>query len=166
MPMWKLDNELIKKINSYPAEESDREIARKLWISRKSVAKYREDILETLSKEDRLSKWDKKKLQLLEHYSDKDIQEMLKVAGVESLDKLYAEVPDALKLKRDYNIPEAKSEQEVRAEFERLGKMNTPLICFAGGGVYDHYTPSVINYITQRWRNPNKCINVLIYNKL
>jgi len=77
MPMWKLDNELIKKINSYPAEESDREIARKLWISRKSVAKYREDILETLSKEDRLSKLEKKKLQLLEHYSDKDIQEML-----------------------------------------------------------------------------------------
>ncbi len=83
-------------------------------------------------------------------HTEKDIQEMLKVAGVESLDKLYAEVPDALKLKRDYNIPEAKSEQEVRAEFERLGKMNTPLICFAGGGVYDHYTPSVINYITQR----------------
>lgn len=77
MPMGKLDNELIKKINSYPAEESDREIARKLWISRKSVAKYREDILGTLSKEDKLSKWDKKKLQLLEHYTDKDIQEML-----------------------------------------------------------------------------------------
>lgn len=77
MPMEKLDADIIKKINSYPAEESDREIARKLWISRKSVAKYREDILETLSKEDRLSKWDRKKLQLLEHYSDKDIQEML-----------------------------------------------------------------------------------------
>jgi hypothetical protein len=30
MPMEKLDAELIKKINSYPAEESDREIARKL----------------------------------------------------------------------------------------------------------------------------------------
>lgn len=83
-------------------------------------------------------------------HTQEDIQEMLKVAGVNTLEELYNEVPDELKLNRDYNIPEAKSEQEVRAEFERLGKMNTPLVCFAGGGVYDHYTPSVINYITQR----------------
>lgn len=69
--MWKLDNELIKKINSYPAEESDREIAKKLWIGRRTVAKYREDLGQALTQ------WDKKKLQLLEHYTDKDIQEML-----------------------------------------------------------------------------------------
>lgn len=71
MPMWKLDNELIKKINSYPAEESDREIARKLWISRKSVAKYREDILETLSKEDRL------KQELVKTYSPEELKGLL-----------------------------------------------------------------------------------------
>lgn len=75
--MQKLDEDVIKKINSYWEDVSDREIARQLGIGRHSVAKYRADILETLSKEDRLSKWDKKKLQLLEHYSDKDIQEML-----------------------------------------------------------------------------------------
>lgn len=69
--MQKLDNELIKKINSYPAEESDREIARKLWIGRRTVAKYREDL------EQALTQWDRKKLQLLEHYSEKDVQEML-----------------------------------------------------------------------------------------
>ena len=71
MPMEKLDNELIKKINSYPAEESDREIARKLWISRKSVAKYREDILETLSKEDRL------KQELVKTYSPEELKGLL-----------------------------------------------------------------------------------------
>lgn len=71
MPMGKLDDELIKKINSYPAEESDREIARKLWISRKSVAKYREDILETLSKEDRL------KQELVKTYSPEELKGLL-----------------------------------------------------------------------------------------
>ena len=71
MPMWKLDDDLIKKINSYPAEESDREIARKLWISRKSVAKYREDILETLSKEDRL------KQELVKTYSPDELRDLL-----------------------------------------------------------------------------------------
>lgn len=69
--MNKIDNELIKKINSYPVEDSDREIARKLGISRKTVAKYREDLQQALTQ------WDRKKLQLLEHYSDKEIQEML-----------------------------------------------------------------------------------------
>lgn len=82
--------------------------------------------------------------------TEDDIQQMLKVAGVKSLDDLYADVPEEIRLKRDYHLPEAKSEEEVRREFERLGKRNTPLVCFAGGGVYDHYTPSVVNYITQR----------------
>lgn len=71
MPMEKLDADTIKKINSYPAEESDREIARKLWISRKSVAKYREDILETLSKEDRL------KQELVKTYSPEELRNLL-----------------------------------------------------------------------------------------
>jgi predicted phosphodiesterase len=71
MPMWKLENELIKKINSYPAEESDREIARKLWISRKSVAKYREDVLQALSKEDKL------KQELVKTYSADELRDLL-----------------------------------------------------------------------------------------
>ena len=83
-------------------------------------------------------------------HTEEDIQEMLKVAGADSLQALYDEIPEELKLKGEYNLPEAKSEEEIRREFERLGKMNTPLVCFAGAGVYDHYTPSVISYITQR----------------
>ena len=47
--MNKIDNELIKKINSYPVEDSDREIARKLGINRKTVAKYREDLQQALT---------------------------------------------------------------------------------------------------------------------
>ena len=69
--MGKLESEIIKKINSYPATESDRKIGDELGINRKTVAKYRKDILETISK------GDKKKLELLEHYSDSEIQEML-----------------------------------------------------------------------------------------
>lgn len=71
MPMEKLDDDVIKKINSYWEDTSDREIARQLGIGRHSVAKYRKDIQQALTQ------WDKKKLQLLEHYTDKDIQEML-----------------------------------------------------------------------------------------
>lgn len=83
-------------------------------------------------------------------HTDNDIQEMLKVIGVNSLDELYAEVPEELKLKRELDIPEAQSELEVRKEFQRLANKNQQLICFAGAGVYDHYQPSLIPYIASR----------------
>lgn len=82
--------------------------------------------------------------------TDADIQEMLKTAGLQSMDDLYSEVPDKLKLKKNFNLPDSMSEVEVRNFFSELGKKNQPLICFSGAGAYDHYTPSVINYIINR----------------
>ena len=69
--MWKLNEETIRKIKSYPAETRDSEISKELGLHRQTVAKYRKDIAEALWKSD------KKKLALLEHYSEKDIKEML-----------------------------------------------------------------------------------------
>lgn len=71
--MSKLDEETIKKINSYAKDKSNREIWDELWISRHTVGKYRGQLTDAL----RMSKADEKKLQLLKHYSEKDIQEML-----------------------------------------------------------------------------------------
>lgn len=79
-----------------------------------------------------------------------DIQEMLKAIGVSSIDDLYADVPDSVRLKGDYDIPEAMSEVEVRKYFGQLAKDNRELTCFAGAGVYDHYIPSVIPQIVER----------------
>lgn len=83
------------------------------------------------------------------HTSD-DIKEMLAVIGVESLDDLYAEVPEELKLHRDLNIPEAKTEIEVRRIISALADQNKPLVPFAGNGAYDHYSPAVVSYLTSR----------------
>ena len=75
---------------------------------------------------------------------------MLSCVGVESLDALYAQIPDGIRFKGDYDIPLAASEMEVRKTFEMLGSRNKQLTCFAGLGVYDHYTPSVIPQLLQR----------------
>lgn len=83
-------------------------------------------------------------------HTEADIQAMLKVVGVDALRNLYDEVPEVLKLKKPYELPDAKSEIEVRNIFNALGQKNTPLVCFAGAGVYDRYTPSVISTFTQR----------------
>lgn len=75
---------------------------------------------------------------------------MLAVAGVKSLDELFGEIPQQLLFNKEFNIPEAMSEVEIRNYFEALGKRNANLVCFAGAGVEDHYSPSVIAPIISR----------------
>ena len=83
-------------------------------------------------------------------HTGRDIEEMLARVGVKSLDDLYADVPESIRWKGDYDLPEAMSEVEVRQFFDKLCRNDKQLTCFAGAGVYDHYTPSVIPYIVER----------------
>lgn len=83
-------------------------------------------------------------------HTQQDIESMLRKVGVDSLDALYAEVPEDIRLQGDYDLPDAQSELEVRQTFERLCEKNQPLTIFAGGGVYDHYTPAVVPSIVGR----------------
>lgn len=83
-------------------------------------------------------------------HTDEDLKEMLAMVGVDSLEGLYAEVPESIRFKGDYDLPEGKSEMEIRRFFDTLGSENKQLTCFAGAGTYDHYTPSVIPAIVLR----------------
>ncbi len=75
---------------------------------------------------------------------------MLERIGVRSLGDLYSDVPADFIYKKEYELPDALSEQEVRNFFDGLGRKNTKLKVFVGQGAYDHYVPSVIPYITSR----------------
>ncbi len=83
-------------------------------------------------------------------HTEEDIRLMLDKIGVPSLDALFAEVPEEIRFRRDYDLPNAKSEIEIRNLFGNLGKQNKQLTVFAGGGVYDHYTPSIVPYLVSR----------------
>ena len=83
-------------------------------------------------------------------HTEDDLQVMLEKAGVKDLDGLYAQIPDDIRFKGDYNLPSEMSEMEVRDTFDKLGSQNRQLTCFAGFGVYDHYMPSVIPSLLQR----------------
>ena len=83
-------------------------------------------------------------------HTEDDLQAMLAKAGVKDLDGLYAKIPDSIRFKGDYDLPMSMCELEVRQLFEKLGSENKQLTCFAGMGVYDHYTPSVIPSLLQR----------------
>ena len=83
-------------------------------------------------------------------HTEEDINAMLSRIGVSSLDDLYAEIPDSIRFKGDYDLPSAMSEIEVRRFFDTLCARNKTMICFAGAGVYDHYTPALIPQIIGR----------------
>lgn len=83
-------------------------------------------------------------------HTPEDIAGMLAKVGAESLEDLYAELPREVLYKGDYDLPSAMSEVEVRSFFDRLGRKNRQLVCFAGAGIYDHYAPSAIPQLIER----------------
>lgn len=83
-------------------------------------------------------------------HTDEDIRSMLDKCGLKSLEDLYEDIPGELVLHRDYELPEEMSEVEVRKMFDELGEYNQTLNCFIGAGVYNHYSPAVINAILSR----------------
>ncbi len=87
--------------------------------------------------------------QYFPHTGD-DVRKMLERVGAGSIDDLYSDVPQDVIYKGEYDLPDAMSEQEVRDFFESLDEKDSKLKVFVGQGSYDHYTPSVIPYITSR----------------
>lgn len=79
-----------------------------------------------------------------------EIEQMLKQAGMNSLDDLYADVPEQIRFRGEYDLPDPMSETEIRSLFEKLGEKNRRLTVFAGAGCYDHYTPAIVPNIISR----------------
>jgi glycine dehydrogenase subunit 1 len=80
-------------------------------------------------------------------HTDEDVREMLDALGVSSLEDLYAHVPESVRLDRPLDIPPGRSEMELVGDLESLAAKNRhadELVCFAGGGAYDHYIPAVV----------------------
>lgn len=78
---------------------------------------------------------------------------MLSTIGVDSIEALFDQVPEELRLKRLLDLPEPLTELELQAEISRLAAQNQSggkRICMLGGGVYDHFVPAVIDEIASR----------------
>lgn len=84
-------------------------------------------------------------------HTKKDIEEMLKVSGVNSLDDLFKDIPANLK-KINLNIASL-SELEIIKHLKILVEKNLnpeKNIYFLGGGVYDRFIPSAVKYLVNR----------------
>ena len=77
--------------------------------------------------------------------NDDEVGEMLHEIGYDNLDVLVdATVPKNIRLDRQLNLPEAKSEIEALAELRAISKKNTVAHSFIGAGYSDCVTPPVI----------------------
>ena len=80
-------------------------------------------------------------------HTDEDVARMLEVIGRSSVDELFRQIPAAVRLDRPLDLPEGVSEMEILADLAELAGRNRSahdLVCFAGGGAYDHYVPAVV----------------------
>src|SRR2546423_8552006 len=80
-------------------------------------------------------------------HTDDDVREMLALCGLSSVDELFAQIPPSVRLDRELGLPEGVSEMELVSDLRELASRNRhadDLVCFAGGGAYDHYVPSVV----------------------
>ena len=83
-------------------------------------------------------------------HTEEDLKEMLQRVGAKSLDDLYNDIPQCIRFQGEYDLPQQRSESEIRQLFESLGDANRRLTVFAGAGCYDHYTPAVVPNIISR----------------
>ncbi|MFO7733618.1 MAG: aminomethyl-transferring glycine dehydrogenase subunit GcvPA [Candidatus Aminicenantes bacterium] len=84
--------------------------------------------------------------------SDKDKTDMLAAAGVGSIDELFCCIPEDVRLKRDLRLPEALTELELTRTVENIGRKNaySQYLSFLGGGAYEHFIPTVVDYLSSR----------------
>ncbi|HEU4354311.1 MAG TPA: aminomethyl-transferring glycine dehydrogenase subunit GcvPA [Actinomycetota bacterium] len=80
-------------------------------------------------------------------HTDEDVGAMLEAIGLGSLDDLFAQIPEAVRLDRPLDLPDGVSEPEIVQDLADLAGRNhgaDELICFVGGGAYDHFVPAVV----------------------
>ncbi|PIV69256.1 MAG: aminomethyl-transferring glycine dehydrogenase [Euryarchaeota archaeon CG01_land_8_20_14_3_00_38_12] len=76
-------------------------------------------------------------------------EEILKEIGIKTIDELFSDIPEIVRINR-LNLPDGKTEMEVKKEITDTLKKNKRTLSFLGGGIYDNYVPSAVKAIIQR----------------
>jgi len=92
-------------------------------------------------------------------HTSTEIEAMLGFLGLERLDDLFAHIPEAVRLAGGLAVDPGRSEADVLDVLGGLAGRNRPagsaagagqLICFAGGGAYEHEIPSAVRALAGR----------------
>jgi len=74
------------------------------------------------------------------------LQKVLETIGIENPEDVYSGIPETLLSSKDLDIPGPLDEEAVRSRFT----FDSSNVVFAGGGVYRHHIPSIVNALSSR----------------
>ena len=78
-------------------------------------------------------------------------KEMLAEIGFGSMEELFGNIPDEVKVKGGLKIPEGMSELEVRKKVTQMAEKNKVFpVIFRGAGAYRHFIPSVVKSVISK----------------
>jgi glycine dehydrogenase subunit 1 len=86
-------------------------------------------------------------------HSEVDRKQMLATIGISSIDELFREIPDNLKVKGELNLPSALDEHRLYQHLSSISRKNVNLqdvVSFLGAGIYDRYIPSTVGAVISR----------------
>jgi len=78
---------------------------------------------------------------------------MLKCIGADRIDDLFRDVAEGYRLKRPLDLPAAMDELALLTHLDSLARRNhgcDELVCFLGGGAYDHFIPTVVDALAMQ----------------
>jgi glycine dehydrogenase subunit 1 len=85
--------------------------------------------------------------------TEQNRKDMLKKIGVKDFPELIRTIPDSIRLKRELKLPPPLSEMELVRLLGQMADRNkdaSRMICFLGGGAYDHFIPAMVDHIISR----------------
>jgi glycine dehydrogenase subunit 1 len=86
-------------------------------------------------------------------HTEEDVRAMLETIGVSSIDDLFVEIPENLRLKGELDIPARLDEHQLMGHLKGLSERNLDLsrvACFLGAGLYDRYIPASVGAVISR----------------
>ncbi len=85
--------------------------------------------------------------------TEQDREQMLDTIGVDSIEELFEQIPEGVRLGRSLDLEPALSEPELVAHLAELASRNIDSggeVSFLGAGIYDHYVPAVVDAVLAR----------------
>lgn len=83
-------------------------------------------------------------------HTEKEIQEMLAVLGVSSIDELFDEIPKNLRIESLSEIPEGMGEMALSRLMQERAHQDQSILNFIGAGAYEHHIPAMIWEVATR----------------
>src|SRR5690606_29128097 len=83
-------------------------------------------------------------------HTENEIREMLDAIGVDSIERLFDEIPAELRIDDLHGVPEALSEMEISRIMHARAQRDGQYLNFIGAGAYEHHIPAAVWEITTR----------------